>query len=78
MKLDDFIISLELAPLTKRIKISNIPLGTTSDDIRFKFSNPKIGGGQVMDMMFDKENGVATVYFEKSSGMNPDKGLYFY
>jgi hypothetical protein len=73
MKLDGSIISLECAPLTKCIKISNIPPGTTSDDIRFKFSNPKVGGGQVMDMMFDKENGVANVYFEESSGMNPDK-----
>ena len=70
MKLDGSIISLELAPLTKRIKISNIPPATTSDDMRFKFSNQKIGGGQVTDMMLDKKNGVADVYFEKSSGIS--------
>ena len=68
MKLDGFKISLEFAPLTKGIKISNIPQDTTTDDIKFKFSNKKIGGGKVMDIMLHKENGVANVYFEKSSG----------
>ena len=67
MKLDGFKISLEFAPLTKGIKISNIPQDTTTDDIKFKFSNKKIGGGKVMDML-PKKNGVANVYFEKSSG----------
>ena len=67
MKLDGFKISLEFAPLTKGIKISNIPQDTTTDDIKFKFSNKKIGGGKVMDMLH-KKNGVANVYFEKSSG----------
>jgi hypothetical protein len=70
MKLDGSIISLEVAPLTKGIRVSNIPPGTSSDDIRYEFSNKKIGGGQVTDMMLDKRNGVANVYFEKTSGMN--------
>ena len=70
MKLDGSIISLEFAPLTKGIRISNIPPETSSDDIRFKFSNPKSGGGQVTDMMLDKRNGIANVYFEKCSGIN--------
>jgi hypothetical protein len=70
MKLAGSIISLEVAPLTKGIKVRNIPPGTSSDDIRYKFSNKKIGGGQVTDMMLDKRNGVANVYFEKTSGMN--------
>ena len=70
MKLDGSIISLEFAPLTKGIKISNIPQGTSSDDIMYKFSNPKFGGGQVTNVTLDKENGVANVYFEKSSGVN--------
>ena len=67
-KLDGSIISLEFAPLTKGIKISNIPPDTRVDDIKYKFSNPKIGGGKVTDIMLDKNNGVASVYFEKSSG----------
>ena len=62
------VIALEFARLTKGIKISNIPPETTSDDVRYKFSNKKIGGGQVTDMMLDKKNGVANVYFEESSG----------
>ena len=70
MKLDGSIISLEFAPLTNGIKISNIPQDTNSDDIKFKFLNPKIGGGKVTDMMFDRSNGVAIVYFDKSSGRN--------
>ena len=70
MKLDGSIISLEFAPLTKGIKVSNIPPDTSSDDIKFKFSNPKIGGDKVTDIMLDRNNGVASVYFEKSSGRN--------
>ena len=61
-------VTLEFARLTKGIKISNIPPETTSDDVRYKFSNKRIGGGQVRDMTFDKNNGVANVYFEESSG----------
>ena len=70
MKLDGSIISLEFAPLTKGMKVSNIPPHTSSDDIRFKFANTKIGGGKVRDVMLDRNNGVASVYFEKSSGRN--------
>ena len=70
MQLDGSVISLELAPLARGIRISNIPEGTSSDDIRFKFSNKKIGGSQVKDMVLDRENGVAKVHFENSSGMN--------
>ena len=70
MKLDGSVISLEFAPLTKGIRISNIPPETSSDDMRFKFSNKKIGGGPITDMMLDKKNGVANVYFEKSSGIS--------
>ena len=68
MKLDGSIISFEFAPLTKSIKISNIAQGTSPDDIKFKFSNQKIGGGKVTDIMLDKNNGVASVCFEKCSG----------
>ena len=67
-KLDGSAISLEFAPLTKGIKISNIPNGSSPDDIKFKFSNPKVGGGKVTDMMLDRNNGIANVYFEKPSG----------
>ena len=66
MKLDGSIISLEFCPLTNGIQISNIPPETTEDDIKFKFSNRKIGGSKVMDMMFDRKNGVANVFFEES------------
>ena len=76
-KLDGSIISLEFAPLTKGIKISNIPPDTSSDDIKYKFSNPKIGGGEVTDIMLDKNNGVASVYFEKSSGRKSGTLLTF-
>ena len=69
-KLDGSIISLEFPPLTKGIKIYNIPPDATPDDIKFKFSNPKIGGGKVRDMMLDRNNGIANVYFEESSGKN--------
>jgi hypothetical protein len=70
MKLDGSIISLEFAPLSKGITITNIPQGTCFEDIRFKFSNKNIGGDQVTDMMLDRTNGIANVYFEKTSGMN--------
>ena len=70
MKLDGAIISLEFPLLTKGIKISNIPQDTSPDDIKFKFSNPKIGGGKVTDIMLDRNGGVANVYFEKCSGRN--------
>ena len=69
-KLDNSIVSLEFAPLTKGIRVSNISQGTSLDDIKFKFSNRKIGGGKVTDMMLDRNNGVASVYFEESSGRN--------
>ena len=68
MTLDKSIISLEFPLLTKGIKISNIPQDTSPDDIKFRFSNPKIGGGKVTDILLDRNNGVASVYFEKSSG----------
>ena len=67
MKLDGSIISLEFCPLTKGIQISNIPPQTSQDDVKFKFSNPRIGGSEVTDIMFDKKNGVANVFFEESS-----------
>ena len=71
MLLDGCAISLEFAPLTKGIRISNIPKGTTSDDMKFKFSNPKIGGGHVTDVILNMSGTIAHVYFENSSGMNP-------
>ncbi|CAB4021318.1 poly [ADP-ribose] polymerase 14-like, partial [Paramuricea clavata] len=67
LKLEGSIISLEFAPLTKGIRVSNIPPGTTPDAIKSKFSNPKYGGSKVVDMMLDRNNGLANVYFEKSS-----------
>ena len=70
VKLDGCIISLEFAPLTKGIKVSNIAQGTSPDDIKFKFSNPKIGGGKVTDIVLNRNSGVANVYFEKCSGKN--------
>ena len=45
-----------------------MPPDTSSDDIKFKFANKKIGGGKVTDIMLDRHNGVASIYFEKSSG----------
>ena len=68
MELDGSIISLEFAPLTKGIKISNIPQDTSPDDIKFQFSNPNIDGGKMTDMMWDRNNDIVIVYFEKSSG----------
>jgi hypothetical protein len=70
LKLEDFIISLEFAPLTKGVRVSNIPPGTTPDAIKFKFSNPKYDGSKVVEMMLDRNNGLANVYFEKSSGID--------
>ena len=69
IKLNGSIISMEFPPLTTSLRISNIPQETTSDSIKFKFSNPKIGGGKVTEIMLDENNGVANVYFEKSSGI---------
>ncbi|XP_028411312.1 uncharacterized protein LOC114533887 isoform X2 [Dendronephthya gigantea] len=66
-ELEESIISLEFAPLTKSIRVSNIPEETTSDSIKYKFSNPKIGGGTVTDITLDENNGVANVYFKESS-----------
>ena len=71
MKLEGFIIALEFAPLTKGIRVSNIPQGTTPDAIKFKFSNPKYGGSKVVEVILDTNNGLANVYFEKSSGIDP-------
>lgn len=68
MELGGSIISFEFAPLTKVIKISNIPEDTSDEDIKYKFSNPKFGGGKVTDILLDNKNGVARVHFEKSSG----------
>ena len=70
MRLDGSIISLEFCPLTKGIQISNIPPQTSLDAIKFRFSNPRIGGSEVTDIMFDRRNGVANVFFEESSGRN--------
>ena len=70
MALDGCTISLEFAPFTKGIRISNLPKGTTSDDMKFKFSNPKTGGGHVTDVVLNKACTVAYVYFENSSGTN--------
>ena len=69
-ELEGFVVSLEFAPLTKGIMISNIPPDTSYDAMRFKFSNPKIGGGKVTQIMLDTSNGMAVIYFEKSSGRN--------
>ncbi|XP_028411310.1 uncharacterized protein LOC114533885 isoform X2 [Dendronephthya gigantea] len=66
-KLDGSEISLEFAPFTKGIRVNNIPQKTTPDSIKFKFSNPNIGGGTVTDIMLDRNNGVANVYFEQNS-----------
>ena len=67
--LESFPVSLEFAPLSKGIRIINIPQQASLDAIRFKFSNPKVGGGKVTDIMFDKDNGVANIYFESYSGI---------
>lgn len=69
LRLEGAIISLEFAPLTKSIRVCNIPQGTTSDSVRFKFSNKRFGGGKVTSMILDKKNGVADICFEKSSGI---------
>ena len=77
IKLEGSIISMEFAPLTKGIRVTNIPEETTLDSIKFRFSNPKIGGGKVTDIMLDENYGVANVYFEKSSGIQFNVNIYF-
>ena len=69
-ELEGFVLSLEFAPLTKGIMIRNIPPDTSSDAMRFKFSNPKIGGGKVTRIKLDTSIGMAVIYFEKFSGRN--------
>ena len=68
-ELEGFVVSLEFAPLTKAVRISSIPQGTSSDAIKFRFSNPKTGGSKVVNMRFDGDNRVAIIYFEKPSGI---------
>lgn len=68
LMLEEFAVSLEFAPLTKAMRISNIPQGTSSDAIKFRFSNRKAGGDKVFDMRLDRDSGVAIVYFEEPSG----------
>ena len=77
MKLDGFIITLEPCPLTKGIQISNIPPKISPDDIKLKFSDPKIGGHKVTDMKFNSKHGVTNVYFQESSGKNKIDNLNF-
>lgn len=67
--MEGFVVSLEFAPLTKAIRISNVPQGISSDAIKFKFSNPKAGGNKVANMKLDGDNGVAIIYFEEPSGI---------
>ena len=67
MELDGSIIFLEFAPLTKRIKVSNIPAGTSKDDVMYKFQS-RIPGDQVKNVELDEKRRVADVYFENSSG----------
>ena len=69
LELEEFDISLEFAPLTKAVRISNILQGTSSDAIKFRFSNPKTGGSKVANMRFDGDTGVAIIYFEEPSGI---------
>ena len=69
-ELEGFVVSLEFAPLTKGIMISNIPPDTSYDAMRFKFSNPKIGGGKVTQINLDTSNGMPIIYFEEFSGRN--------
>ena len=62
-------MSLKFAPLTKRIRVKKIPKNTTKDDVKYKFSNHRIGGGEVINMDYDQNNGIAELFFESSSGM---------
>ena len=67
--LEGFVVALQFAPVTKAMRISNIPQGTSSDAIKFRFSNPKTGGSEVVNMRFDGNTGVAIIYFEEPSGI---------
>ncbi|XP_028391015.1 protein mono-ADP-ribosyltransferase PARP14-like [Dendronephthya gigantea] len=67
LELEESVISLEFAPLTRSIRVTNIPQDTSRDAIKYKFKNPKIGGGRVTDVKMDEKNGVAIVGFEESS-----------
>ena len=67
-ELEGFVLSLEFAPLTKAIRISNIPQATSSDAIKFRFANRKYGGNKVVNMVFDGDKGVAIIYFKEPSG----------
>ena len=76
LMLEEFAVSLEFAPLTNALRISNIPQGTSSDAIKFRFSNRKAGGNKVCDMKLDKDNGIAIVYFEEPSGIPSSLSAY--
>lgn len=69
MELEESVISLKFAPLTRSIRVTNIPQKTSRDAIKYKFNNPKIGGGKVSDVRMEKNNAVAKVCFEESSGI---------
>ena len=76
LMLEEFAVSLEFAPLTNALRISNIPQGTSSDAIKFRFSNRKTGGSKVCDMKLDRDNGIAIVYFEEPSGIPSSVSAY--
>ncbi|XP_046838994.1 uncharacterized protein LOC124433277 [Xenia sp. Carnegie-2017] len=60
-------VSLKFAPLTKGIRVKKIPKNTTKDDVKYKFLNHRFGGGEVINMDYDQNNGIAELFFESSS-----------
>ncbi|XP_046856480.1 uncharacterized protein LOC124449563 isoform X3 [Xenia sp. Carnegie-2017] len=60
-------VSLKFAPLTKGIRVKKIPKTTTKDDVKYKFLNHRFGGGEVTNMDYDQNNGIAKLFFESSS-----------
>ena len=62
-------MSLKFAPLSTGIRVKKIPKNAKSEDVEYKFSNPKTGGGEVINMEFDKDSGIAKLFFKSSSGI---------
>ncbi|XP_046856440.1 uncharacterized protein LOC124449537 isoform X2 [Xenia sp. Carnegie-2017] len=67
LKLGERLVSLKFAPLSTGISVKKIPKNAKSEDVEYKFSNPKTGGGEVINMEFDKNNGIAKLFFKSSS-----------
>ncbi|XP_028405587.1 uncharacterized protein LOC114528176 isoform X2 [Dendronephthya gigantea] len=69
MELDGSVISLEFAPLTNHMRVSNIPEGTSKDDVMYKFQS-RIPGDQVTNVELDEKKRIADVHFENCSAVS--------